>query len=208
MDAQTEKATKLAEETAADLIEVLPDPVADIVPYDAADAAQKAEIDRRVAELDMTNTQTIIKFGTGAQQELTALSDQMLDGVRNKDLGPAGDSLRNMVGTIRGFDTSELDPGAKKSWWQRIFGGGAAIHDFVAKYEGVLGQIDTITDELLDHEKTLLKDVKMLDKLYERSLEFYNELGPYSTLAQRQSTGSMAFWIALILGVILLFHFV
>jgi len=87
--------------------------------------------------------------------------------------------LRNMVGTIRGFDTSELDPNAKKSWWQRIFGGGAQIHDFVAKYEDVRGQIDTVTDELLEHETVLLKDVKFLDKLYERSLEFYNELGLY-----------------------------
>ena len=173
-----DKVTALAEETKT-LVEVLPEPVADIVPYDAADAAQKQEIDRRVGELDMSNTQTIIKFGSMAQGELTALSDQMLDGVRNKDLGPAGAALRNMVGTIRGFDTSELDPNAKKSWWQRIFGGGAQIHDFVARYEGVRGQIDTITDELLDHETTLLKDVKFLDKLYERSLEFYNELGLY-----------------------------
>ena len=174
-----EKATKLAEQTKAEIIEVLPEPSADIVPYDAADATAKAEIDRRIAELDMSNTQTIIKFGSGAQQELIALSDQMLDGVRNKDLGPAGDALRNMVGTIRGFDASELDPNAKRSWWARLFGSAAPIHDFVAKYEGVRGQIDTITDELLEHETVLLKDIKFLDKLYERSLEFYNELGLY-----------------------------
>ena len=84
-----------------------------------------------------------------------------------------------MVGTIRGFDASELDPGGKRSWWQKLFGMGAPIHDFVAKYEGVAGQIESITDELLDHETTLLKDVKFLDKLYERSLDFYNELGLY-----------------------------
>ena len=185
MDTQEAKATQLAEESAA-LVEVLPDPVADIVPYDAANAEEKAAIDQRVSELDMSDTQTIIKFGSAAQQELTALSDQMLDGVRNKDLGPAGDALRNMVGTIRGFDTSELDPNAKKSWWQRIFGGGAQIHDFIAKYEGVRGQIDTVTDELLEHETVLLKDVKFLDKLYERSLEFYNELGLYIAAGEKK----------------------
>ncbi|MEM1297956.1 MAG: toxic anion resistance protein [Pseudomonadota bacterium] len=173
-----QKATALAEES-AQLIEVLPEPVADLVPYEGADDAQKAEIETRISELDMSDTQTIIKFGSSSQQELTALADQMLDGVRNKDLGPAGDALRNMVGTIRGFDTSELDPNAKKSWWQRLFGAAAPIHDFVAKYEGVRGQIDSITDELLEHETVLLKDVKMLDKLYERTLEFYNELGLY-----------------------------
>ena len=174
-----EKATKLVEQAAAELVEALPEPIADIVPYDAADEAARTEIERRISELDMSNTQTIIKFGSAAQQDLTALSDQMLEGVRNKDLGPAGDALRSMVGTIRGFDASELDPNAKRSWWQKLFGMSAPIHDFVAKYEGVRTQIDTITDELLDHETTLLKDVKFLDKLYERSLDFYNELGLY-----------------------------
>ncbi|MEM7060658.1 MAG: toxic anion resistance protein [Pseudomonadota bacterium] len=185
METQEAK-VKVLEQEAAELVEVMPEPVADLVPYDAASAEERAAIDQRVAELDMTDTQTIIKFGSAAQMELTALSDQMLDGVRNKDLGPAGDALRNMVGTIRGFDTSELDPNAKKSWWQRIFGGGAQIHDFVAKYEGVRGQIDTVTDELLEHETVLLKDVKFLDKLYERSLEFYNELGLYITAGEQK----------------------
>jgi uncharacterized protein YaaN involved in tellurite resistance len=99
--------------------------------------------------------------------------------VRNKDLGPAGEALRSMVGTLRGFDATELDPNAKRSWWQRLVGASAPIHDFVAKYEGVRGQIDTITDELLEHETRLLKDVKFLDKLYAQTLEFYHELGLY-----------------------------
>ena len=180
MDARQEKATKLAEELKdAGELATLSDPAADVVAYDTADPAAKAEIEARMRELDLKNTQTIIKFGSGAQGKLTAISDQMLDGVRNKDLGPAGDSLRRMVGTLRGFDTSELDPGARRSWWQRLLGRGAPIHDFIAKYEQVRGQIDTITDELLNHETTLLKDVKFLDKLYAQSLEFYHELGLY-----------------------------
>ena len=174
-----EKAVKLAEAASTELIEVLADPVADIVPYEAADAGERVAIEARMAELDMTDTQTIIKFGSGAQQELTALSDQMLDGVRNKDLGPAGDALRSMVGTIRGFDASELDPNAKQSWWRKLLGLTAPVHDFIAKYETVRGQIDSVTDELLEHETVLLKDVKFLDKLYERTLSFYNEIGLY-----------------------------
>jgi uncharacterized protein YaaN involved in tellurite resistance len=181
MDSRQDKATKLAEELAggAGELATLPDPQADVVAYDAADPAVRAEIEARMRELDLRNTQTIIKFGSGAQGKLTAISDQMLDGVRNKDLGPAGDALRSMVGTIRGFDASELDPGTRRSWWQRLLGKGAPIHDFIAKYEGVRGQIDAITDELLDHETRLLKDVKFLDKLYQQSLEFYHELGLY-----------------------------
>lgn len=177
MDTREQRATKLAEETTG--IAALPEPQADLVAYETADPAVKAEVDTRMRELDMKNTQTIIKFGSGAQQRLTAISDQMLEGVRNKELGPAGDALRSMVGTIRGFDASELDPNAKRSWWQRLIGASAPVHDFIAKYENVRGQIDTITDELLEHETTLLKDVKFLDKLYEQSLAFYHEIGLY-----------------------------
>ena len=186
MDAR-ERATKLAEaERAGQATEIaaLPEPEADLVAYEAADPQAKAEIEARMRELDMRNTQTIIKFGSGAQQRLTAISDQMLDGVRNKELGPAGDALRSMVGTLRGFDATELDPNAKRSWWQRLVGAGAPVHDFIAKYEGVRGQIDTITDELLEHETRLLKDVKFLDKLYAQSLEFYHELGLYIAAGQ------------------------
>ena len=173
-----DKAAKLAEESAT-LAEALPDPVADIVSYEVSDPEGKAEIERRMRELDMKNSQTIIKFGSGAQQELSELSDQMLEGVRNKDLGPAGDALRRMVGTIRGFDSSELDPNAKKSFWQRLFGARAKFSDFIARYEGVREQMDEITDSLMDHETRLLKDVKFLDRLYERTLSFYDDLGLY-----------------------------
>ena len=75
MDATQEKAVKLAEQTAAEIVEVLPEATADIVPYEGADTELKAAIETRMSELDMSDTQTIIKFGSGAQQELTALSD-------------------------------------------------------------------------------------------------------------------------------------
>ena len=177
MDARDQKATRLTEDSTE--LASLPEAPGELVAYASADPALKAEIDARMRELDLRNTQTIIKFGSGAQQRLTAISDQMLEGVRNKELGPAGDALRSMVGTIRGFDASELDPNAKRSWWQRLVGSSGPMHDFVARYEDVRGQIDTITDELLNHETTLLKDVKFLDKLYEQSLEFYREIGLY-----------------------------
>jgi len=157
----------------------VPEIKGEIVPVEAADAETKAEIERRMAEIDMTNTQSIITFGSAAQTRLSALSDQMLEGVRNKDVGPAGDSLRSMVTTIRGFDTEELDPNRKRSWFERLFGKARPVAEFIARYEGVRGQIDNITEELLDHEHVLLKDIKFLDKLYEETLAFYDEIGLY-----------------------------
>ncbi|MEL6317832.1 MAG: toxic anion resistance protein, partial [Pseudomonadota bacterium] len=158
---------------------LLPEIKGDLIVVDQADAAEKAEIARRMAEIDISNTQSIILFGAKAQEDLTAVSDQMLEGVRNKDVGPAGDSLRKMVLTIRGFDVEGLtgeDEGGIIGWIMSLFSSGA---DFQEQFNEVRGQIDRITDELLSHETTLLKDIKSLDLLYEKSLEFYHELALY-----------------------------
>jgi uncharacterized protein YaaN involved in tellurite resistance len=103
----------------------------------------------------------------------------MLQGVRNKDVGPAGDSLRGIVTTIRGFSVSELDVRRERTWWEKLLGRAAPFAKFTAKFEQVQGQIDRITESLLDHEHTLLKDIKSLDMLYEKTLAFYDELALY-----------------------------
>jgi len=110
---------------------------------------------------------------------LQEISQAMLADVRNKDVGPAGDSLRNIVSTIRGFSVSELDVRRKRSWWEKLLGKAAPFAKFTAQFEKVQGQIDRITDNLLSHEHTLLKDIKSLDMLYEKTLQFYDELALY-----------------------------
>ncbi|MFN4204447.1 MAG: toxic anion resistance protein [Tabrizicola sp.] len=158
---------------------ILPEPMAEVVPLEEAPAPQAEEIRKRMAEVDLTSTQSIISFGSSAQAELQVISQAMLQDVKNKDVGPAGDSLRKIVTTIRGFATDELDLRREASWWERLLGRAAPFAEFVAKYEEVQGQIDRITSELLTHEHTLLKDIKSLDMLYDKTLTFYNELALY-----------------------------
>lgn len=181
--AKAEAALKDVEAVTATL---LPEPETDapIADPKTADAATSAEIERRKAEIDMENTQSIIRFGSAAQSELQSISQDMLTGVRNKDVGPAGDSLREMVTSLRGFSVDELDPNRKRSWWEKLTGAAEPLAEFAAKYETVQAQIDKITAELLRHEHTLLKDVKSLDKLYEKTLDFYRELALYIAAGQ------------------------
>ena len=169
---------------------VLPEPAqADaIVPLSKADPAQGEEIKKRMAEIDITDTQSIVSFGSAAQAELQEISQSMLADVRNKDLGPAGDSLRSMVSAIRGFSVSELDVGRKQSWWEKLLGRATPLAKFTARFEEVQTQIDRITDNLLAHEHALLKDIKSLDLLYEKTLQFYDELALYIAAGEAKIT--------------------
>jgi uncharacterized protein YaaN involved in tellurite resistance len=174
---------------------VLPEP-ADanaVVSLEKADKPLGDEIKARMAEIDMNDTQSIVSFGSAAQAELQEISQAMLADVRNKDVGPAGDSLRSIVSTIRGFSVSELDVRRERSFWEKLLGRAAPFAKFTAQFEKVQGQIDRITDNLLSHEHTLLKDIKSLDMLYEKTLQFYDELALYiaageAKLAELDST--------------------
>lgn len=158
---------------------ILPEPVQAVVPLEQASPDQAAQISSRMAEIDMTDTQSIISFGARAQGELQVISQDMLSGVKNKDVGPAGQALRDIVSTIRGFSGEELDPARGRSWWEKLTGAATPLAQFIARYEEVQTQIDRITESLLVHEHKLLKDVASLDILYAKTLTFYDELGLY-----------------------------
>jgi len=179
----SETVRQKAAEELAEVTEVtaakLPEPAAELVPLEAAEAPIAEGIRQRMQEIDIADTQSIISFGSSAQGELQEISQAMLTDVRNKDVGPAGDSLQNIVTTIRGFSVSELDVRRQRSWWERLLGRTAPFAKFLARYETVQLQIDNITDDLLNHEHRLLKDIKSLDKLYGKTLDFYDELAIY-----------------------------
>ena len=175
---QAEKSLAAIEEVTAIALRE-PTDANEVVEMTKADKAVSKEIKKRMDEIDMSSTQSIVSFGSAAQAELQVISQAMLADVRNKDVGPAGDSLRNIVTTIRGFSVSELDVRRKQSWWEKLIGRAAPFAKFTAKFETVQGQIDKVTDDLLSHEHTLLKDIKSLDVLYEKTLDFYDELAFY-----------------------------
>lgn len=176
-----QKATELMTEVEGLTGTLLPEPgpAEAVVPLDQAPPETAEAIRSRMAELDMSDTGSIVQFGSRAQTDLQAISQEMLSGVKNKDVGPAGDSLRRIVTTIRGFSVSELDVRRTRSWWEKLLGRAAPFANFVARFEEVQSQIDRVTDELLSHEHKLMKDIKSLDMLYDKTLRFYDELALY-----------------------------
>lgn len=147
------------------------------------DETKLAKDDPRIkalqAEIDLKDTNSILSFGAKAQSELQQVSQMMIGDVKNKDVGPAGDSIREMITTIRGFAVGKGDLREKPNMIERLMGRVAPIANFAAKYESVKTQIDRITEEMETHSTALSKDIKDLDTLYEKTKSFYGSLAVY-----------------------------
>lgn len=149
------------------------------VPYQQAAPPERAEIDALIKQIDLNDTHSLLYFGAPAQQQLAGISDDMLEGVRNKDTGPAGEALNRMVGTVREFDLGTLDPNRKPGFFARLLGKTKPVAEFLQRYEEVRNQIDAIGDDLERHKTQLLKDIAQLDRLYAANLEYFHHLERY-----------------------------
>ena len=147
--------------------------------YALAEPAERTAIDGLIAEIDLNDSNSILYFGAAAQQQLASVSDDMLEGVRNKETGPAGEALNRMVGTVRGFELGELDPNRKPGFFARLLGKAQPVAKFLQRYEEVRDQIDTIGDELERHKTQMLVDIASLDRLYHANLEYFHHLERY-----------------------------
>ncbi|HHL19190.1 MAG TPA: toxic anion resistance protein [Thiothrix sp.] len=132
-----------------------------------------------LAEMDMNDRNSILFFGSKAQEDMSTISESMLEGVKNKDLGNASKSLNEVVVAIKGFDIDELNPNKKPSFMDRLFGKAKPVAQFLSKYDDVRAQINEITDKLEEHKTQLLTDIISLDKLYDANLDYFHKLELY-----------------------------
>jgi len=132
-----------------------------------------------LSELDINDRKSIIYFGSSAQEKLDDISNRMIDGVQNKDIGAAGAALNEMVASIRGFDMDEFNPNIKLAWWQKMFGVTKPLVKFIQEYEDVRDQIDNISNSLEKHKSQLMTDIVSLDKLYDANLDYFRNLELY-----------------------------
>jgi len=141
--------------------------------------AEHDKLQEAMNKLDVKDRNSVIYFGTEAQEKLDDISNRMIDGVQNKDIGAAGDSLNQIVASIRGFDIDELNPNKSLPWYKKLFGAPSPLIEFLQGYEEVRDQIDMVANDLEKHKSTLMKDVVSLDKLYEANLEYFRGLELY-----------------------------
>ncbi len=139
-----------------------------------------------IENIDLSSSSAIIHYGANTQEEVTAISSQMLEGVKGKDLGEAGESLGNMIAAIRGFDVDTLDPNKELSFWDKLFGKAKPLVVFLSKYEDTKEQIERITDELERQKGILLNDIESLDRLYDANANYVKELEAYIEAGERR----------------------
>ena len=151
----------------------------EIMLYSDANSKDKKTIDSLIAQIDLEDSNSIMAFGSDAQEEMSTISESMLEGVRNKDLGKAGAPLNDMIATIRGFDIDELNPNRKLGFFARLFGKAKPVSIFLSKYDDVRKQINNITDKMETQKTQLLTDIISLDKLYDANLDFFHKLELY-----------------------------
>ena len=137
--------------------------------------AEKQAVEEFSKKIDITDSNMILQYGAAAQKNVAGFSENALNSVRTKDLGEVGKSLSELVVELKGFGEEE----EKKGLFGLFKKTGSKLEAMKAQYAKVETNVDKIARELEQHQVTLLKDVAMLDQMYELNLKYYKELTMY-----------------------------
>ena len=132
-------------------------------------------VDDFAEKIDVTNTTQVMQYGSAAQKKIAGFSETALNNVRTKELGGVGDAITGLITELKGFDATEEEKGFR-GFFKRSSNKLAAMK---AKYDKVEVNVDRISGVLDQHQITLMKDIAMLDKMYEMNLSYFKELSMY-----------------------------
>ena len=136
---------------------------------------EKKMVEDFAKTIDITNTGMVLQYGAGAQKKIASFSESALQNVRTKDLGEVGDMITGLVTELKSFDIEE----EQKGFFGFFKKAGNRITALKAKYDKAEVNVDKIANVLQDHQVQLLKDIAMLDKMYDMNLNYFKELSMY-----------------------------
>lgn len=135
---------------------------------------EQQTVNSYVDSIDITDSQMVLQYGAGAQQKIASFSETALNNVRTKDLGEVGDMLSSVVTELKSFDVSE------EKGFLGIFKKGANKATAIkAKYDKAENNVNGIVKAMENHQVTLMKDIAMLDQMYESNLQYFKDLTLY-----------------------------
>ena len=180
LDAATKEAPTLTldpfAEAKAEIVEKKPEELVEeqAVPEMELTPEEQKQVDDFAAQIDLTNTQAVLQYGAGSQKKIADFSETALSNVRTKDMGEVGNLLTGVVAQLKDFDTEE-----DKGFFGLFKKSGDKLSNLKAKYDKAEVNITKICDAMESHQVVLLKDVAVLDKLYQLNLNYFKELSMY-----------------------------
>ena len=138
--------------------------------------AEQAAVKAFAEKIDVLNTEQVMNYGSNAQKNISEFSEAALSSVRTKDLGEVGGMLGDLVIELQGLN---FDPEEKKGFLGLFKKATQNIASLKAQYDKAEVNVDKIVESLEKHEVVLMKDISMMDKMYERNLEYMKELTMY-----------------------------
>ena len=135
---------------------------------------ERAAVNDFAKKIDITDTNLVLNYGVAAQKSVATFSENALSSVRNKDLGEVGETLSNLVVEVKGFGQEE-----KKGFAGLFRKQKDKLELMRAQYGKAETSVNRIVSELEKHQVTLMKDIAMLDQMYELNLKYYKELTMY-----------------------------
>lgn len=137
--------------------------------------SEKKQVEDFARQIDITEPNLVLQYGSAAQKKVTDFSDTALKNVRAKDLGEVGDALSKLVAELKVTDSENENKGIM-GWFKRSNKG---VEQMKAKYARTEKDVDEISDVLENHQIQLLKDISLLDQLYDRNRQNTKELTMY-----------------------------
>lgn len=138
--------------------------------------AEQAAVRDFSEKIDIKNTDQVMNYGSAAQKNISEFSDAALSSVKTKDLGECGDMLSELVVELKGLNFDEEE---KKGFLGLFKKASQTIAEKKAQFDKAEVNVDKIVEELEKHEITLMKDISMMDKMYEKNEEYMKELTMY-----------------------------
>ena len=183
LDAQAPAAPELTLETRQETAPAVsePKPVAGPDLSVLSPAEQKA-VREFVDKIDLTNSAVVLQYGVGAQKNIAAFSESALSSVRTKDMGEVGDMISSLVVELQNFDAEE----ERKGLFGLFKKAGNSLDAMKTKYAKVETNVDRIAGELEKQQITLLKDIAVLDQMYDKNLDYYKQLTMYILAGQEK----------------------
>ncbi len=149
--------------------------LADIKTKSELTPEEQKVVDSYVSQIDLNNSQLVIQYGAGAQKKIADFSEGALNSVRTKDMGEIGEMLTGLVGELKGFNNDD----EKKGLFGLFKKGQERANALLARYDKAEANVNKVVKVMEGHQVTLLKDVAMLDKMYETNLTYYKNLTLY-----------------------------